>query len=236
MKFLCLLFNICFVFQATAQQQTVIATRPVDFVDIKNIDPTIQVDMMYFTNTNFIGRPIAGYKKNTCYLSQPAAQALKKAQERLQVITKKSPNKLSLWVRDCYRPHKAVQEFVKWVADPEQQKMKSIFYPEVDKAELIKQKYISPTSGHSRGSTVDLTIALIDGNGNKTELPMGTPVDFFSEKSNTDNAEITKEERDNRQLLKTVMTPEFKNYSKEWWHYSYKPEPHPLEFFDFDIE
>ena len=214
-------------------RQDIVTERPADIVDLAEIDPSIRVDMMYASDANFIGAPVDGYKANICYVTSNAATGLKSAQRRLRETA--GGKKLTLVVRDCYRPQKAVRQFVTWAADPEDTKMKSVFYPDLSKQQLIEQNYISPVSGHSRASSVDLTIAEIGGDGQVRPLPMGTPLDFFGLRSHTAFPDIPEEQKKNRALLGAVMAPEFKNYSKEWWHFVLKTEPYPTTFFDFDI-
>ncbi len=128
------------------------AERPSDFVDATSIVPGLQLDMRYPTADNFIGRPIAGYRAPKCLLTKRAAEALKGVQEEL------NKQSLGLKVYDCYRPQSAVNEFVKWGQDLADKKMKARFYPNVKKRNLFRSGYIASRSGHSRGSTVDLTI------------------------------------------------------------------------------
>jgi D-alanyl-D-alanine dipeptidase len=231
---LCVLFSSCLAFAQVPQ--TVVSVRPSDIIDVRQIDPTILVEMMYFSNGNFVGKTINGYKSDTCYLTKIAAEGLKNAQARLKVLGAKNKQTYSLLVRDCYRPQKAVKHFVDWSNDAKDIALKSVFYPELEKTTLIKDGYISPTSGHSRGSTVDLTIVRMSEQGEWEPLNMGTPVDFFSEKSHTDSKAISASEAANRKILLDVMGVEFKNYSKEWWHYVLKTEVYPNTFFDFDVE
>jgi zinc D-Ala-D-Ala dipeptidase len=210
--------------------------RPTDIVDLHEVDPTILVEMMYFTPVNFIGAPILGYGANRCLLSRSAAIALKSAQERLRFFARVTGDSLSLSVRDCYRPKKAVDEFVEWVGRPDEVRMKSMFYPDLSKPELLTGGYIAPLSGHSRASTVDLTLVRTHARGEYRELPMGTIVDFFGIQSHTDYPDLSPEEKENRRLLVEVMSPEFKNYAKEWWHFGLRDEPYPKTYFDFDID
>jgi D-alanyl-D-alanine dipeptidase len=216
-------------------QRKVVTERPKDIVNLADVDPSIIVDMMYASSTNFIGAPVEGYRANICYLTSSAAEGLKNAQRRLQQTGRESGRNLTLVVRDCYRPHKAVSQFIRWANDPTDTRMKSIFYPDLTKQQLIEQNYISPISGHSRASSVDLTVAEIDPKGERQLLPMGTPLDFFGERSHTSFADITPEQKKNRALLGAVMEAEFKNYFREWWHFALKIEPYPSTSFDFDI-
>lgn len=212
------------------------SARPADIVDLRTVDSRIRVDMLYFGPKNFTGAPVAGYKENVCLLAKPAAIALKNAQDRLESRMKSSGRSLYLAVRDCYRPQKAVQEFVEWAKQPEDPRAKKEYFPDLTKRRLIEDNYISPISGHSRASSIDLTIVEKKDGSDERALPMGTEIDFFGEKSHTANGNVTAEEAANRQLLKKVMSPEFKNYSKEWWHYVLVTEPYPKTFFDFDVQ
>ncbi len=192
------------------------------FTNVNKHTPSIKFDMRYTTADNFIGRPIDGYKEPICYLTNETAQALQNVQNRL----KKEGH--SLKVFDCFRPQRAVEHFVRWAKEINDTKMKSIYYPNVEKKDLFKDGYIAAKSGHSRGSTVDLTV-----NG----LDMGTPFDFFDPRSHTDAKTVTKEQHKNRMFLKKVMEANgFKNYAEEWWHYTLKEEPFTERYFDFVIE
>lgn len=184
--------------------------------------PSVVYEIRYEGEHNFIGRRIDGYKAPKCLLAKEAAIALGRVQKELKARS------LSLKVFDCYRPQRAVNHFVTWAKDPSDTKMKKEFYPHVEKKNLFKKGYIASKSAHSRGSAVDLTIASLD---------MGTPFDFFGPKSHTNNPDVSVEARKNRELLKGLMEKQgFKNYSKEWWHYSLKEEPFPDRYFDFEVE
>jgi D-alanyl-D-alanine dipeptidase len=133
----------------------------------------------------------------------------------------------TLKVFDCYRPQRAVDHFVRWAKDLNDTKMKSTYYPNVDKKDLFKDGYIAAKSGHSRGSTLDLTIEGFD---------MGTPFDFFDPRSHTMTETVTQQQHKNRMTLKRVMERNgFKNYAEEWWHYTLKEEPFKETYFDFAI-
>jgi len=125
--------------------------RPADVIDLQVVAPTIAQDIRYHGSNNFIGRPIAGYRAARCLLTRPAADALKAVQQQLL------PFGYSLKVYDCYRPQRAVDDFVQWAADLDDQRMQARFYPGVDKQHLFRDGYIAARSGHSRASTVDLT-------------------------------------------------------------------------------
>jgi D-alanyl-D-alanine dipeptidase len=139
---------------------------------------------------------------------------------------------LVIKVFDCYRPARAVANFVRWARDPNDQTAKAEFYPDVDKRTLFRDGYIASQSGHSRGSTADLTLAKADG----TELDMGTHFDFFSPKSWTADTTVTAEQHANRMLLADAMRRRgFRGYDKEWWHFTLRGEPFPDTYFDFPV-
>lgn len=215
------------------------------FVDAATLARGLQVELRYLKDWNFLGRPVRGYEANRCYLTRPAATALAKVQAELV------ERKRSLLVFDCYRPQRAVDDFVAWAKDLKDQKMKNFFYPDEAKEKLFAREYIASKSGHSRGSTVDLTIVLKTG-GPFTELAadcrapkniaatgqldMGTSYDCFDVAANTANLNVGAEARANRQLLKTLMEKHgFQNYAKEWWHYTLRDEPFPDRYFDFPV-
>ncbi|MBI4797763.1 MAG: M15 family metallopeptidase [Desulfarculus sp.] len=207
--------------------------------------------MRYFTNHNFLGVPVQGYEAPKCLLTRPAAEAMARVRERLL------PLGLSLKIYDCYRPQRAVDHFVRWAKDTEDTLTKAEFYPTLDKKVLFPQGYIAERSGHSRGSTVDLTIVALPAaqepafdparqvecfkpavtrypdNG----LDMGGGFDCFHEISHTANPGVGPQQRANRALLKTLMEAQgFKSLAEEWWHYTLKDEPYPNTFFDFPVK
>lgn len=143
-------------------------------------------------------------------------------------------NNLCLKVYDGYRPQRAVNHFIRWARDLNDTVNKSQFYPEVNKRNLFKEGYIASRSGHSRGSTLDLTIT--DGETGEP-LDMGSPYDFFGQQSWVNYKNITEKQKANRQRLQTVMLKHnFRNYSKEWWHFTLRWEPFPKTYFDFEVE
>lgn len=201
---------------------------PDGFSYLSDIDTTIQSELRYITHNNFIGKPIDGYQKNTIIVSTPAANALKKVQSKLVEFG------LSLKIYDAYRPQQAVDHFVRWAKVLRDTTMKQQYYPNVAKKDLFKLDYIAAKSGHTRGSTVDLTI--IDIKTGK-ELDMGSSYDFFGTPSHPFYPELTKEQRSNRFLLRNLMLEAgFKPYSKEWWHFTLKNEPYPATYFNFPIK
>jgi len=208
--------------------QTVSAEdRPAAFVDAASVVPGLLADMRYAGSHNFVGRPIDGYEAPRCLLTQAAADALAAAARDL------SSRGLHVKVFDCYRPTRAVANFVHWARDLNDTAGKAEFYPNVDKRALFRDGYIASQSGHSRGSTADLTLAQADGR----ELDMGTPFDFFSPKSWVADPSISAEAHANRMLLATAMRRRgFRGYDKEWWHFTLRGEPFPETYFDFPVK
>jgi zinc D-Ala-D-Ala dipeptidase len=203
--------------------------RPASFVDAATVVPGLVIDMRYAGTHNFVGRPIDGYDAPRCLLTKAAAAALAKVASDL------APLGLLIKVFDCYRPVRAVANFVRWARDLDDVAGKAEFYPQVDKRLLFHDGYISSKSGHSRGSTVDLTLARADGREN-VELDMGTPFDFFSPRSWPDAASVSAQARANRALLAAAMQRRgFRAYKKEWWHFTLAREPFPDSYFDFPI-
>lgn len=224
---------------------------PKDFVALRTVDPTIVQDMRYSTPHNFVGERIDGYRHPLCILTRPAAEALHKAQRRLL------RQGYTLKVYDCYRPQRAVDHFVRWAEDLDDKAMKDEFYPNVDKTRLFADGYIAEKSGHSRGSTMDLTIVKLPAKPTRPYVPgeplvpcyapkaerfpdnsvdMGTGYDCFDTLSHTLDPRIQGEQRTNRLLLKhTLEGLGFVNLAEEWWHYTFKPEPYPDTYFDFPV-
>ena len=197
------------------------------FVYINDLDNRINIDLRYSTENNFTGKVIDGYRSNKAIISTEAAMALIQVQNDLDQMN------LSLKIFDAYRPQMSVNYFINWSNDPLDTINKSIYYPKIKKSELFPLGYIAERSGHSRGSTVDLTIV---DNTTFKELDMGTPYDFFGPESATNFTGITDKQSSNRLLLLETMTRNgFKNYSKEWWHYTLKEEPFN-DYFNFVIE
>jgi D-alanyl-D-alanine dipeptidase len=203
------------------------APLPPGFVDAGAVVDGLVVDMRYFGDQNFVGERIDGYERARCVLSAPAASALAAVQHDL------AARGLGLKVFDCYRPQRAVAHFVRWAQRIDDVKRKREFYPDVDKRDLFKEGYISERSGHSRGSTVDLTLVRrADGR----ELDMGSPFDFFSPKSWPSDTSAGAQAQANRALLAAAMSRGgFRPYDKEWWHFTLVDEPFPDTYFDFPV-
>ncbi|WP_103511191.1 M15 family metallopeptidase [Streptomyces sp. SM13] len=224
---------------------------PEEFVALRSVDPTIIQEMRYTTAHTFMGERVDGYRQPVCILTRPAARALRLAQKRLL------RQGYSLKVYDCYRPQRAVDHFVRWAKDLDDQAMKEEFYPLVDKNRLFEDGYIAEKSGHSRGSMVDLTLVRLPAlptrpyrpgerltpcfapKGERfpdNSLDMGTGYDCFDTLSHTDDPRIQGPQRANRQFLKrTLAEVGFVNLPEEWWHFTFKPEPFPDTFFDFPV-
>ncbi|MFA7094998.1 MAG: M15 family metallopeptidase [Gammaproteobacteria bacterium] len=201
---------------------------PEGFVYLSDVAPRVLIDARYAGSDNFVGRPVDGYRANTVILTRPAAEALAAVSEELAAFG------LGLKVFDGYRPQRAVNHFVRWAADPADHSTKPRHYPNVDKAHLFRDGYIAERSGHSRGSTVDVTLVdLKDG----TELPMGTPFDYFGPESWPSYANLPAEQRAFRALLQQVMVRHgFRPLKEEWWHFTLENEPYPDTYFDFPVE
>jgi zinc D-Ala-D-Ala dipeptidase len=207
---------------ATSEQ-----TRQQGFVEAGNAVSGLVVDMRYAGSRNFVGRPIAGYDAPLCLLTREAAAALAAVQRDLAASGR------GLKVHDCYRPARAVADFAAWARDLDDQAMKGEYYPNVDKTQLFVLGYLAERSGHSRGSTVDVT--LIDL-GTGAELDMGTPYDLFDPRSWPSDASVSAEAQSNRRALRDVMVAHgFRPLREEWWHFTLNGEPYPETYFDFTI-
>ena len=198
------------------------------FVYLSDIDNTIQSELRYLNNNNFIGKPIDGYKNNCIIITRETANQLKKIQ---QILLKKG---LTLKIFDAYRPQQAVDHFVRWAKILNDTLMKQEYYPDIPKSKLFKLGYIASKSGHTRGSTIDLTIVNLK---TKKELDMGSLYDFFGIQSHTFYKNITARQKRNRLFLRKIMLENgFKPYDNEWWHFTLKNEPFPKTYFNFPIE
>jgi D-alanyl-D-alanine dipeptidase len=201
---------------------------PDSFVSLSEYCPQIKIEPRYSTVNNFTGKIVDGYLATDVFLSLVAAKALCSVEQQL------NSQNLGLKVFDGYRPQKAVQFFKVWALSKEDNlELKEIYYPNLEKKNLFELGYISEKSSHSRGAALDLTLMeLSTGN----ELDMGTVFDCFDEKSHTLSESISIIQKQNREILLNVMLKNgFKNYHKEWWHFSLINEPFPETYFDFDI-
>lgn len=204
------------------------AQLPKGFVYVNEVIPTIQTELRYCTDNNFVGTPIDGYVNNVAILTTEAATALKKVQAEL------AKQNLSIKIYDAYRPQQAVDHFVRWAKVENDTLMKGVFYPEVEKKNLFKAGYIASKSRHSSGSTLDITIVNLETGA---PLDMGSPYDFFGSASWIKNSNLNKTQRKNRQRLQKVMAKHgFRNYAQEWWHFTLRGEPYRNLYFDFLVE
>ncbi|HEY4583473.1 MAG TPA: M15 family metallopeptidase [Lysobacter sp.] len=193
------------------------STSPVatsrDLVDAGDAVPGLRADIRYAGADNFVGAPVRGYEAPKCLLLRPAAEALAAVARDLQ------RDGYVLQAFDCYRPRRAVRHFVEWARAPDDPASRQRHYPHVEKSALLGT-YIAETSGHSRGLTIDLTLARCEA-GSCAPLDMGTPFDFFDERAHTDSPLATAQQRANRDRLRDAMARHgFRNYPLEWWHYT----------------
>jgi zinc D-Ala-D-Ala dipeptidase len=202
---------------------------PDDFINIRTVAADIQVQMAYLGSDNFVGAPVDGYQANICYLQYDAAKALANAQQRARA------KGYSLWLFDCYRPQRAVDHFMRWASDLSDTRTKAHYYPNLGKDQLVGE-YIAAQSGHSRGSTVDLTLAMQDATGQWQPVDMGSAFDLFDPISNVGTDAISAEQQANRQLLHDIMhSAGFKVYQMEWWHFTHQPPVYTEQYFDFIV-
>lgn len=201
------------------------------FVLVRDCIPDVIEDMRYFTTNNFMGEKVDGYHANVAILSEQAAKQLKSAADEFREMG------YVIKIYDAYRPQSAVNHFVSW-AKTGSQKMKKEYYPTIEKNNLLS-RYIASKSGHSKGSTIDLTICYKD---TKEEVDMGSHFDYFGPPSHTSfmgpyhGGNVNETHNKNRMLLKKVMEKHgFTNYRNEWWHYTLNNQPYPNNYFDFPV-
>ena len=217
------------------------------FVAITDVVPDAILEIRYYGTYNFVGARIDGYLQPTALLTRQAADSLKKVSDDVVALGYR------LKIYDAYRPQRGVDHFVRWAADIPDTAMKAYFYPDLDKSVLFDQEYIMAKSGHTRGSTVDLT--LFDMNTEK-EVDMGGTFDWFGPEShpdfcgnpetgeyNGDNSaspagrSISPEQFANRMLLRRAMLAHgFKPLDSEWWHFTLASEPYPDTYFDAPVK
>ncbi len=206
---------------------TVLSDDASDFVLLSDAVPDAILEIRYYSTYNFVGERIDGYEEPVALLTKEAAAALKEVSD--DVIAQG----YRLKIYDAYRPQKAVDHFVRWAEDTSDVKMKEYFYPDLEKDVLFPLGYIAEHSGHSRGSTVDLT--LFDMTTEK-EADMGGTFDFFGELSHPDYKDITEEQYANRMILREAMLRHgFKPLDEEWWHFTLENEPYPDTYFTFPV-
>ena len=197
------------------------------FVSVGEVIPDVLLDIRYYSSFNFIGERIDGYEEPAAILTREAAQALKEASREAM------EQGFRLKIYDAYRPQKAVDHFVRWAKDPEDIRMKAFFYPDLEKTEIIPQGYIAEHSGHSRGSTVDLTLFDM---ATQQDVDMGGTFDFFGELSHPDYSGVSEVQHANRMLLQKLMVKHgFRPLETEWWHFTLENEPWPDTYFTFSV-
>ena len=223
-------------------------SAPPGFVYLAEAIPDAILEVRYYSTYNFIGDRIRGYERPTPLLTAEAAKALKAVSDELV------PQGYRLKIYDSYRPQRAVDHFVEWSNRADDTRMKQYFYPDLDKTVLFPRGYIAAKSGHSRGSTVDLT--LFDMKTEK-EVDMGGTFDWFGRESHPDwcgnpatqqytgefpgntppsGRKVNEFQFRNRMLLRSVMLKHgFKPVAEEWWHFTLADEPYPDTYFDYPV-
>ena len=206
----------------------ILSNDPADFVLLSEAVPDAILEIRYYSTYNFVGDRITGYDEPIAMLTREAADALKEVSDDL----KEQGYRLKIY--DAYRPQAAVTHFVNWALDTDDTRMKQYFYPDLNKDELFPKGYINQFSGHTRGSTVDLT--LFDMKTGK-EVDMGGTFDYFGQLSHPDYTGITTEQYANRMILReAMMSHGFKPLEEEWWHFTLEDEPYPDTYFTFYLE
>jgi D-alanyl-D-alanine dipeptidase len=219
-----LLAGISTVINLASEEDNVI---PEGFVYIDELIPDAILEVRYYSTDNFVGNRVDGYLAPKAILTVDAAEALVAVADELRL------KGLLLKIFDGYRPQQAVDHFIRWADDEEDQRMKNKYYPEVDKKDLFRLGYIARRSGHSRGSTIDLTLVDIDSG---EELDMGGSFDYFGDLSHHETDLITEEQLQNRTILREIMEKHgFLAYSEEWWHYTLENEPYLEIYYDFPV-
>ncbi len=210
-----------------ANQDVNLSADASGFVLLSSTVPDAILEIRYYSTYNFVGDRIDGYEQPTALLTREAATALRRVSDDLAC------KGYRLKIYDAYRPQKAVTHFMNWAKDVNDTRMKPYFYPDLDKSVLFAQGYIAEHSGHSRGSTVDLT--LFDMKTEK-EVDMGGTFDFFGKRSHPDFKGVTKEQFANRMLLREAMIAHgFRPLTEEWWHFTLADEPYPDTYFTFPV-
>jgi len=213
--------------QANSQNVQPLQTLPDGFVYVTDAVPDVVLEIRYYSTYNFVGARVDDYLAPVAILTEEAAEALKLVNADLR------SQGYAIKVFDAYRPQGAVTHFMRWAADESDIATKEYFYPDIAKDRIIPEKYIMERSGHSRGSTIDLT--LIEMQTGK-EVDMGTPFDFFGLASHHGTDLITAEQTANRLILLGAMERAgFVLYDEEWWHYTLADEPYPDTYFDFPV-
>ena len=197
------------------------------FVIVNDIIPDIVTELRYYSSFNFVGAHVDGYEEPVALLTKEAAEKLKKASDQFDSLE----YRIKIW--DSYRPQRAVDHFMRWGKDESDAKMKRYFYPNLTKKEVFEKEYVATKSGHSRGSTLDITLLHKD---NGTDVDFGSGFDYFGEKAHFNYSGVSPEQKRNRELLKRIMEENgFNAVPEEWWHFSLKNEPYPKTYFNFPV-
>lgn len=197
------------------------------FVLLADAVPDVIQEIRYYTTYNFVGERIDGYEQPVALITREAGAALAQASD----LVKAQGYRLKVF--DAYRPQKAVDHFVRWSKDSSDVRMKEYFYPELDKSVLFEQEYIMEKSGHTRGSTVDLTLFDMK---TEREADAGGTFDYFGELSHPDYRDITEEQYAVRMTLRDAMVAAgFRPLDSEWWHFTLEDEPYPDTYFTFPV-
>ncbi|HEY0223951.1 MAG TPA: M15 family metallopeptidase [Pseudolabrys sp.] len=242
--------TIALIFSALVSQATARDALPPGFVYLRDIDPSIAQDMRYAGSNNFVGRPLPGYDAPECVLRREAALALKRVQADLV------RENLSLKVYDCYRPTRAVAAMARWSNDGARDNPTKRFFPALEKRTLFAYGYIASQSAHSTGTAIDLTLIKlpaaapaaydpmarygactgpVGARAPDSSLDMGTAFDCFDPRSHTASAAITAEQKFSRaELVAAMRLQGFKNYFREWWHFTYG-SARAMQLYDFPI-
>ena len=224
--FIGVLVTMLLIFAPADAQKSTSPDDPSGFVVLAEIAPDIIQEIRYYSTYNFVGEKIDGYEQPCALMTREAAIALKAVSDDLKA------QGYRLKIFDAYRPQMAVNHFMRW-AESNDTRMKKYFYPEIEKSRIIPEGYVAVKSGHSRGSTVDLT--LFDMSTGK-EVDMGGTFDYFGELSHPDYKKITKTQYKNRMILRDAMIRHgFKPLEEEWWHFTLKNEPYPDTYFTFPV-
>jgi D-alanyl-D-alanine dipeptidase len=198
-----------------------------DFVFVDEYVSDVYWDAKYATWDNFTGRPVDGYLANRIVGTRALCAGLERAREEAGSLG------LGLLLWDGYRPQRAVEGFIRWAKQPEDGRTKQRHYPNIERAEMFEKGFVASRSGHSRGSTVDLTLFHL---ASGSRAAMGGDHDLMDAISHHGADGVAPAEARNRQLLRSIMEASgFSPYECEWWHYTLKDEPYPESYFDFPI-
>lgn len=230
-KAVILLFTVVFLLNVGSVDTClagISATDSTGFVVLTDVVPDAIMEVRYYTLYNFIGDRVRGYEEPVALVTRETANALREVNKELLLMG------YTIKVFDAYRPQMAVDHFVEWAKDLNDVRMQSYFYPEERKANLFAHGYIASRSGHSRGSTVDLTLYDLR---NQCDVDMGGTFDYFGYRSHPDYPNLTGQQKQNRQLLRSVMLKHgFRGIDTEWWHYTLNNEPYPGTYFNFAVK